>query len=100
MLLDTFDTIDDKWDFFHTEVLDIFFITSYPRWSKYPTPWFTDKIQLFIKSKNKAKHQADRSGDPSDKHYFQQLKNELKASIRQVRVDYLKELMQQSWSCY
>jgi len=55
----------------------------------------TEEIQALIKSKNKAKRQADRSADPTERCYFQQLKNELKASIRQAKNDYLEKLMKQ-----
>ena len=79
-----------------SEALDIFLPLHKvnPQQSKRPTPWFNDNIQQPIKSKNKAKRQADRSSDPSDRSYFQQLKNELKTSIRQVKIDYLQVLMQ------
>ena len=39
---------------------------------------------------------AEKSGDPDDRRSFQWLKNELKAQIRQVKVDYLQTLMQRS----
>ena len=100
-LMDTFDSIDDKCDFFHTvlsEVLDLFLPlhSVHSRRPKQPTPWFSDDIRQLITYKNKAKHQADRSGDPDDKCRFQRLKNELKTSVRQAKVDYLQMLMQRS----
>ena len=96
--MNTFDSVDDKCDFFHTvlsEVLDLFLPlhSVHSRWSK---TTFSDDIRQLITYKNKAKHQADRSGDPDDKRCFQWLKNELKTSVRQAKVDYLQMLIQRS----
>jgi len=53
-------------------------------------------IRQLIASKNKAKRQADKSHDSDDRRCFQQLKNELKTSIRQAKDDYLQTLKQRS----
>ena len=90
-------------EIFHTvlsEVLDLFLPlrSVHSRRSNRPTPWFSDDIRQLITSKNKTKCQADRSSNLDDRHYFQQLKNKLKTSIRQAKVDYLQMLMQRSRS--
>ena len=80
-------------EFFDTvlsEILDMFLSLHavYSQCSKRPTLWFSDNISQFIASKNKAKQRAEKSGDPDDGCCFQHLKNELKAQIRQAKVDY------------
>ena len=57
-------------------------------------------LMLFQKNKlkNKAKRKFDKYGDSGDKLMFQKLKNDLKATIRQVKIDYLQSIMLQSKS--
>ena len=87
--------------FFHTvlsEVLDLFLPLHvvHSQHSKRPTPWFSNDIRQLITSKNKAKRQADKSGDANDRRHFQRLKNKLKTHIRQAKVEYLQTLMLRS----
>ena len=51
-----------------SEMLDMFLPLHVVRsqCSKRPTPWFSDSISQFIASKNKAKWQAEKSGDPDN----------------------------------
>ena len=51
-----------------------------------------------IKFKNVAKRKFIRSGDSCDKLIFQKLKNDLKSSIRQAKINYLQSIMLQSRS--
>ena len=66
--------------------------------SRRPTPWFSDALSEKIKLKNRAKQKFDRSGDPGDKLIFQKLRNDLKATIHQAKIDYLQSIMLQSKS--
>ena len=88
------DDIDDKWEFFHQILmlsLDEFaplHSVKYKK-SKCATPWFSDLIALMIKEKHKARHAAERSGKDDNWFVFHRLKNQLKAAVRQAKVDYL-----------
>ena len=62
----------------------------YSKKSKRPTPWISDAILERIKLKNKVKCRAEKSGNPADKQAFRKCKNELKAIIRQAKIDYLQ----------
>ena len=74
-----------------------------------PTPWFTDDIQKKIKDKNHAKCLFERTGNLDDRLVFRKLKNDLKHTIRQAKLDFLQSALSQSksnplraaymWSC-
>ena len=100
-MMAVYDDIDDKWSFFKTILLDVLNAFAPPwkvfsRGSKRPTPWFSDVLSGKIKLKNRAKRKFDKSGDPNDKLIFQKLKNDLKATIRQAKIDYLQSILLQS----
>ena len=100
-----YDDVDDKWDFFKTILLDALDAFAplrevFSKKSKRPTPWFSDILSEKIKLKNKAKRKFDRSGDSGDKLIFQKLKNDLKATVRQAKIDYLQSIMLQSKSSF
>ena len=101
--MDVYDNIDDKWDFFKTILLDVLDAFAplrevFSKNSRRPTPWFSDALSEKIKLKNRTKQKFDRSDDPGDKLIFQKLKNDLKATIRQAKIDYLQSIMLQSKS--
>ena len=102
--MDIFDNINDKWLFFCTllqECLDKFLplkrVTVHK--ARRPTPWFNETISANIRAKNKAKRTFERSASDSDRDIYCRLRNELKASIRQAKVDYLKSSMAKAKSC-
>ena len=47
--------------------------------------------------KNKAKHKADRTGDPTDRFSYSRMKNYLKDAVRQAKINYLESLVSKSW---
>ena len=59
--------------------------------SRCPTPWFTDAIQKEIKDKNHAKCIFERTGNLDDRFMFRKLKNDLKHTICQAKLDYISE---------
>jgi len=69
------------------------------RKARRPTPWFNENISASIRAKNKAKQTFERSGSDSDRNIYRRLKNELKASICQAKIDYLKSSMAKAKSC-
>ena len=64
--------------------------------SKQPTLWFSDHISHLISLKIKAKHEVDKSGDPTDRNVNSKIKNDLKVVIRQAKLDHLQSLVSQS----
>ena len=64
-----------------------------------PTPWFSKNILARIRAKNKAKQAFEKSGSDSDGDIYRRMKNELKASIRQAKIDYLKSSITKVKSC-
>ena len=67
--------------------------------SRRPTPWFNENISTLIRRKNKAKQAFERSRTDSDGAIYRKLKNELKAFIRQAKIDYLKSSITKAKSC-
>ena len=63
--------------------------------SKRPTPWFTPEIADKIKAKNKGKHLFERMQLESDKARYKKLKNNLKLTIRQAKIDHLQSSLSQ-----
>ena len=113
-LMSLFDDIDDQWNFFHCtlqQCLDEFIPLKRVRSkkSRRPTPWFTDAIQKKIKDKNHAKRVFERTGSLDDRLVFRKLKNDLKHTIRQAKLNFLQSALSQSksnpskaaymWSC-
>ena len=64
-----------------------------------PTPWFNDTISEGIQTKNKAKQTFEKTGSNLDENIYRNLKNKLKASICQAKVDYLTSSIAESKSC-
>jgi len=94
-VISTFDDIDDRWEMFHSILLDV--LNSFaPLWrvssrkSKGPTSWFNECISAKIKAKNCAKRIATRSGSEEDKEIYRRLKNELKTVIREAKTTHLR----------
>ena len=109
-----YDDLDDQWSFFHSILMESLQFYAplkrvYSKKSKRPTPWISDAILERIKLKNKVKRRAEKSGNPGDKEAFRKCKNELKAIIRQAKIDYLQHSVMQCkrfpkkagymWSC-
>lgn len=63
------------------------------RKSKRPTPWFSDTIQKKIEEKNCAKHVFEHTGNLEDRCVFRRLKNDLKHTIRQAKLDFLQSTL-------
>jgi len=98
--MSVFDDIDDKWCFFHhllQECLSSFLPLRpvFSKRSKRPTIWFTPEIADKIKAKNKAKHLFERTQLESDKARYKKLKNNLKLTIRQAKIDHLQSSLSQ-----
>ena len=103
-VMSVYDDLDDKWDFFHNILqnsLQLFAPLKrvYSRQSKRPTPWITDAILEQIKLKNKAKHVAEKSGSADDRSLFTKCKNNLKAVVRQAKINYLQSSVVQCKRC-
>ena len=98
------DDIDDKWEFFH-QILMLSLNEFAPlhrvdcKYSRRSTPWFSDSIAQMIKDKCKARHLVQRTGDDNDWSTYRRLKNQLKATVRQAKVDYLLCAVRQSKQC-
>jgi len=96
--MDIFDDINDNWFFFCTllqDCLDKFLPLKKVTFCKArPTPWFNENISASIQTKNKT---FERSGSDSDS--YRRLKNKLKASICQAKIDYRKSSMAEAKSC-
>ena len=102
--MNIFDDINDKWVFYCTllqECLDRFLplkkVTVHK--ARRPTPWFNKNILARIRAKNKAKQAFEKSGSDSDGDIYRRMKNELKASICQAKIDYLKSSITKAKSC-
>ena len=67
--------------------------------SGHSTPWFSDSIARMIKEKQRARHLAQRTGNVDNWSMYRRLKNQLKAIVRQAKVDYLLCAIRQSRQC-
>ena len=96
-VMSIFDDINDKWCIVHTLLQDCLssFLLLKSEKSKRPTPWFTLEIANKSKLKNKAKRIFEKTQLESDRARFKSLKNNLKSTICQAKIDYLKSSLSQ-----
>ena len=94
-VMDIFDDIDDKWHFFKSCLYYV--LNQYAplkrvvsKFSKRPTPWLTDDLLLAIKVKQRAQRQAAKTHHPDDIAVYKKLKNKLKSSIHQAKLQYIR----------
>jgi len=98
-----FDYINDKWFFSVCCSETVYKFLTLKKVTvckaRRPTLWFSENISASIQAKNKTKRTFERSGSGNDRNIYHRLKNKLKASIRQAKIDYLKSSMAKAKSC-
>ena len=102
-VMDIFDDIDDKWHFFKPCLY--YALNQYAPWKralskflKTHTPWLTDNLLLVIKVKQHAQRRAARTHHRDDIAVYKKLKNKLKSSIHEAKLQYLRLLLEKSKS--